>query len=240
MKKEVTSLPFLSLVLSFVLMFLALFAVKKIVTWQEVQREQGVSVDVEYSLVQASSLGNFERVKKLIEEMNVSANVVDPLGRRPILAALESGNLKIAEYLLDHGADINARDIRGNTALILAARFDRIKPFKFLLENKAQVNLVSDLGRSALFEASLVANLEMVEELLKRKADLNVKDYFGNTIVHAAVMGQNSEVLHTILMEAREDERTNKLGQTPQDLARHLGNKVIEEALIKQAEEANE
>ena len=74
MKREGSSLSFLTLILSFALFLMALAGVHKIMVIKEMQREEAPSFELECSLVHSSSLGNFERVRGLVEDFNVSAN----------------------------------------------------------------------------------------------------------------------------------------------------------------------
>ena len=62
--------------------------------------------------------------------------------------ALKRGHLEVAKFLLDHGADVNARD---GFALIEASVYGHLEVAKLLLDYGADVNARDG---SALIEAS--------------------------------------------------------------------------------------
>lgn len=74
--------------------------------------------------------------------------------------------------LVEHGADVNARDPQGRTMLMLAAASDRMTPEipQLLIGRGAEVNAISPTGETALSLAKLRANTPVVELLLKAGA----------------------------------------------------------------------
>ena len=60
--------------------------------------------------------------------------------RRLFFAAAYGGSLEVVRFLIEKGADINARDDRGETALHSAARGGSLKAVRFLVEKGADIN----------------------------------------------------------------------------------------------------
>jgi ankyrin repeat protein len=52
-------------------------------------------------------------------------------GRTPIMFVPWSGNVELARFLLDRGADVNARNVEGTTVLMIAASMGRIELLEF-------------------------------------------------------------------------------------------------------------
>ncbi|CAH0479718.1 unnamed protein product [Peronospora belbahrii] len=58
-------------------------------------------------------------------------------GRTPLLEAAARGHCKCAQYLIEAGADCNAKDLRMNTPLHLACKCAQLEMVKFLLQVRA-------------------------------------------------------------------------------------------------------
>ena len=224
MTRYISSLSLVLLLAGFLLLFLGHRAIRALLQNDEygIQKQEEEQEDVlklRYSLVEASAVGNLERVKRLIEDKELSANIVDPIGRSPLRASLESGHIAITNYLLKHGATVNDIDLEGNSALMLSVRYNRVEPFLQLLEKGAELNHRSPIGRTALYEAALSGNYMMVDKLLAAGADVNGLDIFGNTIIHAAVLSKNVPVLRKVIATLVDLDIKNKSGITPLGLA---------------------
>jgi len=82
----------------------------------------------------------------------------------PLFLAASEGRLEAVRYLLDEGADVNAREQHGNTALTEATYYGHIPVIKELLVRGADINAVSD-GGTAL-DIALSRNQTAVVDLL--------------------------------------------------------------------------
>jgi len=80
------------------------------------------------------------------------------------LAASE-GRLDVVRYLLDEGADVNAREKFGNTALAEATYYGHIAVIKELLARGADINAIGE-GGTAL-DIAVNRNNSAVAELLR-------------------------------------------------------------------------
>lgn len=76
-----------------------------------VPTDRGIAI----SLHEAAARGNIVALTALTRATNVNAR--NELGLTPFLLAMQNGQLGAAAFLLDQGADVNARDPEGNTAL---------------------------------------------------------------------------------------------------------------------------
>ncbi|KAK3610919.1 hypothetical protein CHS0354_017400 [Potamilus streckersoni] len=76
------------------------------------------------------------------------------------------------EYLLDHGADVNTKDIQsGQNALFRAGADRNVAVVNILLKYGVDVNLVDKSGRTPLFEAAIHGSPECVKLLIQSGAD---------------------------------------------------------------------
>ncbi len=97
-------------------------------------------------------------------------------------------DVETAKYLIDNGADVNARDQGGKTALMYASGRGKTDLVKFLIQSGADVNITDDQGRSALNISALDA--EGFNALLDAGADPNVANQCGITALYRAPNAQ--------------------------------------------------
>jgi len=67
-------------------------------------------------------------------------------GSAPLVLAAGEGRVDVVRYLLDEGADANARELHGNTALTEATYYSHVSIIKELLLRGADVNAVTENG----------------------------------------------------------------------------------------------
>ncbi len=135
----------------------------------------------------AVQMGNTDLVRRLIS-MGVDVNVKNNEGRTALHLVKDS---KIAEMLLDAGADMEAQDNSGSTPLLYQLEKEWIENaipgynlltgkkhnyktdvFELLIRRGADVRVTTDSGATPLHFATTP---KIAEELIKRGADVNAK-----------------------------------------------------------------
>jgi len=110
-------------------------------------------------------------VNELLEE-GADPNVSDDEHEiTPLILAASYGDIYIVRELLDHGANVNARDAHGNTALMRAIGIGNpnqrdIQLIKLLLNYGARVELKNNDGNTALDKALKWSSSEEIVQLL--------------------------------------------------------------------------
>jgi len=103
-----------------------------------------------------------------------------------IIAAAITGDLKMANFLLSHGANHKTRVTRdylekgklqfaGVTTLMIAAGAGHVESVKALIKAGADVNAVSEKGTTAMFTAATKGHLEVIKILVANGADVNAR-----------------------------------------------------------------
>lgn len=155
---------------------------------------------------------------------------------------------KVAELLLERGADVNAADTLFNTPLHLAALVDNQEVVKLLIERGADVNARNNRGWTPLHIAAYWNRKDIAKLLLENGANPTVGDSSGKTPKDAAIEAGNEEIAKLIESWQREfakalislyyKEKELKEEEIQNILERIRGREIEEEVtkLIKQEE----
>ena len=116
-------------------------------------------------MIKAVNHGSLDRAKLLLAAAPDLINARDGTGATLLMIASHDGNLKMAELLVENGADVNAKDKAGTTALMKASDMGKLEIAELLVENGADVNAKDKAGTTALMKASKEKNHEVVNLL---------------------------------------------------------------------------
>jgi hypothetical protein len=158
-----------------------------------------VSVVTVGAMVESSSEPSNELVSAVLEEdfenvkarivMRTKINVRDKSrdGMSPLHAAVETGNLEIAAYLLDHGAKTNIRDFHKRTPLMMLDGDSSLEMFELLVRHGAKINLL-DKYKNNLLHHAVVNELpaEAIRRLTTYGLNLNAVNKEGKTALMLA------------------------------------------------------
>ena len=144
-------------------------------TVERVQNEKDVS------MVDAAEKGDWENVKKLLEDgadVNFQRFKPEwfPEARTAFMYVVQSGNAEMVRLFLDYGANVNIKDFWSCNALfyavckeenieIIKAHKPNLEVVKLLLEKGANVNEISFSALTVLDCANLQQNDELIELL---------------------------------------------------------------------------
>jgi hypothetical protein len=195
-----------------------------------------MSLDEE--LFEAVKKGDIDRVRELLAK-GANVNTRDrhkdswTYAQTPLHAAAHEGHTYVARLLLEHGADLNARDKYGFTPLFYAAGGGHIDIVSILLEHGADVNARDKTGNTPLHHVALLGKAVVTKLLLELGADVNARDEYGWTPLHSAALRGNADVARLLLEHGADPSIRDKEGKTPLDVARERGHeevaRVIEE-----------
>jgi ankyrin repeat protein len=180
------------------------------------------SYDKLYSAIRADDL---RQVKALLDG-GTNAGTAGADGITPLMVAAEIGSVDAMKMLIDHNADVNAKNTSGSTALMWSVT--EPKKVRMLLDHGADVNVVARSGRTALIMASFAnPSAEVVRMLLAKGATVAVMDQRKVTPLNAATFG-NDTATTRLLLDAAADVNTADtfIGLTP--LINAAGNRNLD------------
>ena len=115
-----------------------------------------------------------------------------------MLAAF-NGHTPVLQFLLEEGAEVEAKDVNGRTALMYASSGPFEEAVAFLLEHGAEVDVQGTLeGFTALMTAASEGLVEVVRLLLAHGADPSLVDKDGDTAASFARQNGHSEVVELL------------------------------------------
>ena len=127
----------------------------------------------------------------------------------PMRAALAMGHLEVARFLLEHGADVDAKDSIERTALFSASWSDNVEAMRLVLDFGADTN--ARYGHwTPLHEAAHNGHYEATRVLLRRNADVDAKGSMDLTPLYYA-----SENGHVKVVQLLIEQGANINAQVP-------------------------
>jgi ankyrin repeat protein len=119
------------------------------------------------NLCDAARRGNIEDVKLAVSR-GAKINGRGMHAKTPLMAACEGGQLDIAQYLIDLGADVNGHNGSGS-ALMWAVESGNAPLCQSLCEKGANANWKSDIGDNAI-DFAIKKNNREISDILKQFA----------------------------------------------------------------------
>uniref|UniRef100_A0A8C0JNH6 Poly [ADP-ribose] polymerase n=1 Tax=Canis lupus dingo TaxID=286419 RepID=A0A8C0JNH6_CANLU len=137
--------------------------------------------EADRQLLEAAKAGDVETVKKLCTVQSVNCRDIEGRQSTPLHFAAGYNRVSVVEYLLQHGADVHAKDKGGLVPLHNACSYGHYEVAELLVKHGAVVN-VADLWKfTPLHEAAAKGKYEICKLLLQHGADPTKKNRDGNT-----------------------------------------------------------
>lgn len=194
---------------------------------------------IEREMINACTMGKFEIVKKYIESYDINKFLCD--GWTPLLYAAFNAQMKVIEYLIKNGADVNKHK-DGYTPLMALCNSiketteQRIKCLTTLIEAGANPNASNKQRQTLLMYACTSQEPEFIIELVKHIKNINAYDNRKQTALMYATIANKPEIVKILLGNAADVTLTDSSGLTVYDVASMKGyDKIL--SLLKLDEE---
>jgi ankyrin repeat protein len=148
-------------------------------------------------ITEAAAAGDVAAVRDLLAADPVLVHTHSSDGWTPLHLAAHFGHLHVAEELLAHGADVDARASNhlATTPLLWGVMGQDVALVTLLLDRGADVNEASAAGSTSLHKAAVLGNAELTRLLLARGANVNARNSGGQTPLTHAIFKGHDEVV---------------------------------------------
>ena len=175
------------------------------------------------ALMIACKKGNKEAINALLNA-GADPNITDDMGATCIHHAVAEGCSKdVLETIVDHGANVNARNKKKVTALMLACKKRNKDVVKVLLDAGADPNIADGMGATCIHHAVAEScTKDVLETIVNHGADVNATCKEKVTALMLACEKESKDAIN-VLLDARADP----------NMADHTGATCIHRAVFK-------
>ena len=148
--------------------------------------------------------GSIERLQRFLSTPGVDINARPDTDEALLDYAAEQNQVKVARFLLEHGARVDATQnhgpTAGYTALHRAAVADAAEVAELLLASGAEVNVHGPLGTTPLILAASNGSRRTAEVLLDHGADISTPDGHRETALSQATAHNHDDIVRLLLI----------------------------------------
>jgi len=183
-------------------------------------------------------------VKNLVE-YGVDVNKGDSVNHNtPLIYACIHDRLKIAKYLLDHGANLDMKNNSGDMPIFICSKNGNEAIVQCLVEHGVDINRFNLNGDAPLHVACAgdktvtinyilkngkfgkikytkrnVGNINIIRYFIQHGADINVRNSNGDSPLHIACRHNNFEIVNCLLYHGADINVKNNFRKSPLSIA---------------------
>lgn len=192
------------------------------------------SLPLEEDIMQCARIGAFEHIQKMIDSGRYKATYSDEQGITPLHWAAINNQYAICQYLLEKGANVNAKGGESNaTAAMWAAQRQHFYIVNLMIQHGVDLMLVDAQGYNILHLSTIDGNAFLLVLLLLQNIPVDVPDPQGHTSLMWAGYKGWPACVDLLLKWGASVEARDQSGFTPLHWALVKGSKACLEKLIE-------
>jgi len=190
------------------------------------------------ALIRAIRSQDLAAVKASIKADSTLVNARDNSGATALHHAVGFGNAATIAFLLDAGADVNAKNRRGATPLHWATTSE--EKVRLLLDRGAEIDAKQAEGRTPLYQVASMANHNHILRLLLDKgASASAPTVTNTTPLSAASARGDVDAMRLLIAKGADVNAKSGTGSTPLYVAASSGNPEAVRLLIEKGADVN-
>lgn len=147
-------------------------------------------------------------------DLPIQLNTSDSNGETALMIATRKGYLPLVQWLLKHGADVNALDDRRRSALYFALKSGKSTLVQELLKWKPKLDVLVEWDGATLLQTAL-HEPAIVKLLLDADADPELPSSSGDTLINSAVLKPNPDVVKMLIEKKVNIHHLDSSRRTP-------------------------
>ncbi|KIX02695.1 uncharacterized protein Z518_08637 [Rhinocladiella mackenziei CBS 650.93] len=192
------------------------------------------SLPLEEDIMQCARIGALEHIQKMIQSGQHDAKYKDEEGITPLHWAAINNQYAVCKYLIEHGADVNAKGGESNaTAVMWASQRCHFYVVNLLLHNGADPLLTDGQGYNILHLATIDGNALLLTLLLQQNIPVDIPDPQGHTCLMWAGYKGWPACVDLLLRWGANVNATDNNGYTPLHWALVKGSKPCLDKIIE-------
>src|SRR5690606_17035215 len=141
-----------------------------------------------------------EVVNELLKDNNININTLNDQGDSALVLACMQNNLRIAQQLINAGADLQLNRLDGNSVLHYSSGCGNKEIVKLLIEKGMDINSKNNEGETPLLVAAICGHNDVSSLLIEAGANVNEKDNDQNSALHYASEKGFNEIVEQLIM----------------------------------------
>jgi ankyrin repeat protein len=180
-----------------------------------------------------------EEIRELYEITPEKINFLSKENISWFFIACFNGQLDVAQFLFENGANVNETIGGGATPLLVACQNGRLDVVQFLLKNGADIDQATDSRTTPLLKACYNNHLKVVDLLLKYNPKINLAKKDGSTPLFVACKNGLLNIVLLLLSHGANVNQVRKDGSGPLFVACQNGFLKIAQLLLKHGADIN-
>ncbi|CAH9098660.1 unnamed protein product [Cuscuta europaea] len=173
----------------------------------------------------AAAYGDMKKLQRLVEREGCLVSEPDGLGYYALQWAALNNHVASAQYIIEHGGDVNAADHTGQTALHWSAVRGAAQVAELLLQEGARLNVADMYGYQATHVAAQYGQTAFLYYIVSKwNADPDFPDNDGRSPLHWAAYKGFADCIRLLLFLDAYRGRQDKMGCTPLHWAAFKGH----------------
>lgn len=192
----------------------------------------GVSAVSSEEIHEAARVGDLARVRELVGADPESINARADEDETPLHSAIMGGHIEIVTFLLEQGAEADARNSVNQSPLLYAAYQGFVDIMKLLHDRGAALHYLDTRGMSPIHFAARQGQTEAVAYLLANGVETDPRNGQGITPFFLAAMSGREETAGLLADRGADINVKNNEGDTPLLIALQRRHRAIIELLM--------